>query len=314
MATVGARRRRRRAKGGRERYLVMLVDTREPMQWVEAKSILTRTSGYLKTVTSHSLQPYVGCALGGSLCGVGCYARHNVFVTQGRSWGRFLVAKQNAADLYRRNAEREARWARRHRGAFSVFLSSATEPFPPQEPRAGVTEGVLRAMLQSPPDELVVQTHSCLVVGVIGLLRELSACCRLRVHVSIESDRDALPGLPRSAYTVRQRLDACRRLRDGGLFVVVTVAPLLPIRDPKAFFRALREVADAVVVDHFVEGDGTPDGRRTWKTALPKAMEAVLPRSTGLAYRDEIVEAARQWFDGPVGVGRDGFAGRFRFD
>ena len=33
------------------------------------KSVLTRTSGYLKTVCSHSLQPYRGCSFGRSLCG-----------------------------------------------------------------------------------------------------------------------------------------------------------------------------------------------------------------------------------------------------
>jgi len=37
--------------------------------------ILTRSSGFLRTVSSHSLQPYRGCTFGGTLCGVGCYVR-----------------------------------------------------------------------------------------------------------------------------------------------------------------------------------------------------------------------------------------------
>ena len=32
----------------------------------EVGNVLTRTSGYLKTVTSHSLQPYRGCSFGNS--------------------------------------------------------------------------------------------------------------------------------------------------------------------------------------------------------------------------------------------------------
>jgi hypothetical protein len=36
------------------------------------RSILTRATGYLRTVCSHSLQPYRGCTFGNSLCGVGC--------------------------------------------------------------------------------------------------------------------------------------------------------------------------------------------------------------------------------------------------
>lgn len=281
------------------------------MEWIEARTILTRTTGYLKTVTSHSLQPYVGCALGGALCGVGCYARQNTFLTRGRPWGRFLAAKRNAAELYRRDARRERNWARRCRGEFSVFCSSSTEPFPPQERRAGVTRGLLEAMLTEPPDVLVLQTHSCLVTEHLDSIVRLARVCRVRVHVSIESDRDELPGLPRSAFTVRQRVETCRRLREAGLFVVVTMAPLFPVRAPRSFFQLLNDAADAVVVDHFIEGDGTPDGRRTRKTALPEAMRAVLPRSTGLAYRDEIVQAARRWFRGRVGVGLDGFAGRY---
>ena len=70
------------------------------IQFKQPVSILTRTSGYLESVCSHSLQPFTGCALGGSLCGVGCYAQHQQFLTTGRAWGSFLDVKQNATELY----------------------------------------------------------------------------------------------------------------------------------------------------------------------------------------------------------------------
>src|SRR3954464_12314327 len=95
------------------------------------QSVLTRASGYLKTVCSHSLQPYRGCPFGASLCGVGCYVRHNVHVTRGRPWGSFLEVRENAAEAYRLGFDRERAWARKTRGSFVIFLSSATEPFPP---------------------------------------------------------------------------------------------------------------------------------------------------------------------------------------
>ena len=63
----------------------------------EVKSILTRSSGYLKGTTSHSLQPYRGCSFGNSLCGVGCYAGQNRFLTRGAEWGSFLEVRVNAA-------------------------------------------------------------------------------------------------------------------------------------------------------------------------------------------------------------------------
>ena len=67
----------------------------EPLELrrVSIGKVLTRTGGYLRGVTSHSLQPYRGCTLGGSLCGVACYVRANPWVTGGREWGRFLEVR-----------------------------------------------------------------------------------------------------------------------------------------------------------------------------------------------------------------------------
>jgi len=278
---------------------------------VTIHNVLTRTSGYLKSVTSHSLQPYRGCTFGKALCGVGCYVRHNAHVLRGREWGGFLEVRTNAAESYRENYGRERRWAQRNRGRFSIFLSSATEPFLPQESRYGVTRSVLEAMCELPPDELVLQTHSHRVADHAELLTELSARCDLRVHVSIETDRASLPGLSPHASSVAKRFAACAKLRAGGLRTVVTVSPLLPIADPERFFARVAEAADAVVIDHFIEGDGTPDGSRTRRTALPAAMEAVLPDSTTLSYRDDIAAVARRHLPGRVGVNIPGFAGQY---
>lgn len=276
-----------------------------------AASILTRSSGYLLGISSHSLQPYRGCSFGRSLCGVGCYVQHNAFLTRGERWGGFLEARSNAAELYAEHFERERRWARRTRGAFGIFLSSSTDPFVPQERKLGVTRRVLAAMCDEPPDELIVQTHSADVLRHGDALRELAGRCALRVQISIESDCESLPGLPRPASSVDARFEAARALRSDGIFCVICVAPLLPIADPRAFFERIGEAADAVVIDHFVGGDGSPDGARTRRTALPAAMEALVPGSSAPAYRDEIVALAREALPGRVGVCRDGFAGRY---
>jgi DNA repair photolyase len=276
----------------------------------KVRSILTRTSGYLSDVCSHSLQPYRGCSFGRSLCGVGCYVQHNRFVTRGEAWGGFVEARTNASDVYAQQAERERRWARRVHGSFSIFMSSATDPFLPHESRFGITRSVLEAMLEAPPDALVVQTHGDGVLRERERLVALAQRCALRVHVSVESDRDGLPGLPPPACSVARRLAAARALREAGLRTVITVSPLLPIGAPHAFFSRVGECADAVVIDHFVEGDGSPEGARTLRTRLPSAMERVDRGSTRLAYRDEMVALARSLLPGRVGVSRDGFAGR----
>ncbi|MCG8455221.1 MAG: hypothetical protein MI919_03000 [Holophagales bacterium] len=278
---------------------------------VEIGKVLTRTGGYLADVASHSLQPYKGCPLGRSLCGVGCYVRHSRHLLRGREWGSFLEVRRNAADSYRRQVDAERRWARRRYGRFSVFLSSATEPFPPQERRHGITRSVLEAMVASPPDLLILQSHSHRLAEPLLLLRELAAVTELRCHLSIESDRARLPGLPAAASSVERRFEAALRLREAGLRTVITVSPLLPIADPERFFERVAACAHAVVLDHFIGGDGSEDGHRTRRTALPAAMAEVDAASVHIGYRDAMARVARRHLPGRVGVGRDGFAGRY---
>ena len=278
---------------------------------VDVGKVLTRTTGFLHTVASHSLQPYRGCPFGHSLCGVACYVRHSYHVTRGRAWGEFLEVRRNAADSYLQYVGTERRWARRNRECFSIFLSSATEPFPPQERRYGITRQVLEAMVSEPPDRLILQSHSHRMAEEIDLLSRLARCCELRCHLSIETDRERLAELPAHGSPVSRRFEVARRLRDAGLFTVITVSPLLPIAEPETFFSRIASSADAVILDHFIGGDGTPDGRRTRKTALPAAMESVEPGSSTLEYRDRMVAEAERWMPGRVGVSIDGFAGRW---
>ena len=276
----------------------------------EVRNVLTRTTGFLRTVTSHSLQPYRGCTFGNSLCGVGCYVQHNGHVTRGRKWGSFLEVRTNAAESYLANFAREARWASKDGGQFSIFCSSSTDPFVPQERKYGVTANLLEAMLRKPPDELILQTHSPAVTREIPRLSRLAERCQLRVHVSIETDRESLPGLPPHAASVERRLAACAELRAAGLFTVVTVAPLLPIEDPEFFFERIGTVADAVVLDHYIGGDGSADGSRTGRTCLPRAISEIDPAAVQIVYRTRMAEVAARHV-GRVGVHIDGFAGRW---
>ena len=277
----------------------------------EIRNVLTRTSGFLKTVTSHSVQPYRGCSFGNALCGVGCYVQHNTYVTRGRAWGSFLEVRENAATSYRSNVERERRWARKSRGSFGIFLSSSTEPFVPQEFQYRTTRQLLGAMFQDPPDFLILQTHSHRVTEYLELYRDLKKRCDLRVHLSIETDIEKFPGLPPHASSVERRFQAAQTLSEAGIRTVITVSPLMPIREPERFFDRISSSANAVVIDHFVQGDGTEDGGRTLRTALPAAMAAAQTDSVGLDYRDRMVEIALRHLPGRVGVNIDGFAGRY---
>lgn len=291
------------------------MTTKFEMTEGKISKILTRATGFLRNeegrapVSSHSLQPYRGCTFGRSLCGVACYVQSNWHVTNGRQWGSFLEVRTNAAQSYLQTCDSERRWARRQGEGFSIFCSSSTDPFLPQEFRYGITRSVLEAMLESPPDLLILQTHTHMVTRYMDIYAALGEKCRLRFHVSIETDREDMPGLPPHASPITRRLEACHELRRAGHFTAVMVAPLLPIDDPDAFFTRVGQFADAVVLDHYIIGDGTPDGRRTANTALPKSMSIVKPASVTLSYRDEMANIARRYMPGRVGVSADGFAG-----
>ena len=92
---------------------------------------------------------------------------------------------------------------------------------------------------------------------------------------------------------------------------MITVAPLLPVAEPRPFFARIAECADAVVIDHFIEGDGSKGGARTLKTKLPDAIRKIDADVLSLDYRQRMVEIAKEIMPGRVGVGIDGFAGRF---
>lgn len=277
---------------------------------VLCRSILTRTSGYLKAVSSHSLNPYIGCGFGRSACGVGCYVRANHWLTRGRPWGGFVEAKTNAAEVYTQTCEAEQRWAEKRGLPFSIFFSSATEPWQPLEKKYRITRSILQAMRQKPPQELILQTHSTDIRDDMKLIAGLCRACDLRVQVSIEGDRDRLPGLPPPPATVDDRIRLLHELTHAGIPAVACLSPLYPLRDADAFFQRLAETGiRAVVIDHFILGDGTKDGSRTLKTGLPSAMSAVLAESTTLSYRDHVAEIARRHL--PVGLSAEGFAGHY---
>ena len=217
---------------------------------IEVKTILTRASGYLRGVVSHSLQPYRGCSLGNALCGVGCYAQHNRFLTKGERWGHFLEVKANAAQRYATEVGRERAWARRVGRPFAIYMSSSTEPFLPHEYRYRISQALLYTMQTHPPDQLILQTHTHRVIDYLPLYIELSKQCDLRVHLSIETDQEHIPLLPSHASTVKRRFSAAVALKDAGIPVVITVAPLLPIASPDHFFSRIAQSADAVVIDH----------------------------------------------------------------
>ncbi|QPJ66868.1 MAG: hypothetical protein G3M78_13975 [Candidatus Nitrohelix vancouverensis] len=219
--------------------------------------------------------------------------------------------KANAVEIYLKTAPGERDWGRKHRGAFSIFFSSSTDPWQPQEKKSRVTRRLLAAMQELPPDRLILQTHSAAILDDEESICELSRCCELRVHISIEGDRERLPGMPPPPSSIEDRILALQGFANRGLTSVACLSPLYPLENPDGFFRRLAEAGvRGVILDHFIQGDGTPDGTRTLKTSLPEAMRKVNPAALQLSYRDSMAEIAKKYL--PVGLSSDGFAGRWQ--
>jgi len=264
---------------------------------MSSRRLLTPASGYLQGYT-HTLNPYVGCAYGCSYCYV---RRLPVALFRSEPWGEWVERKQADAAGF----ERELRRAKA-KGPVTVFFSSATDPYQPLEASAFVSRRLLEAMAAEPPDFVLVQTRSPLVVRDADLLLRLKG--RLRVSMTIESDRDDVRrALTPYAPPIAARFAALRKLREAGVDVQAAVSPVLP--HTPGFARRLAEAAPRVVVDDFFRGDGS-GGRRSERLGM---REKYARLGWSEWYRPEVAEALVGELSGlmpPGGVAfsADGFA------
>jgi DNA repair photolyase len=249
------------------------------IEWIEARSALTETGGFLGDASSgftHSFSPAIGCLLGRTSCGVFCYAQFlQSHRTRGAgAWGDYLLVKRNAAEVLREELERAARRPLSHRHHVSrirVFSASSTEPL--VGPCLPIYRECLRVVADYPVAAWVIQTRSPLVRT---LEREISALAgRAVVSMTIESDDDGLAslGLP-GTPTIRARMRAVESMASWPVPVHVAVSPAMPIGDVERFADWIAEHADLATIDTFTEGDGTRDGSRTGRTRLPGLLAA----------------------------------------
>ncbi len=242
------------------------------MQQIANASILTPTSGFLGAGYTHTINVYQGCAFAGSLCGTYCYAQHNRWITKGRSWGLYGV-KRDVREAYRRDHDRIKRPKRGASKPLKIYMSSSTDPYLPQEKTMRLTWSLLDEMRARPPDVLVLQSHHTMVERDIDLIAELSAQCELWVSLTVETDMDPVPGFPPHASKPTQRLETLHKFRMRGILTQATISPLLPLAKPDAFARQIDTACDRVILDHYLIGDGSPNGWRTKRTTLIERLD-----------------------------------------
>lgn len=128
---------------------------------ITARSIITKSN---LPEADYVINPYTGCS---HACRY-CYARFmKRFTGHSEPWGSFVDVKLNAPDLIPEKSGK-------YRGK-SVFLSSVTDPYLPQEKNYGLTRQILERLIPLEP-RLGIQTKSDLIVRDIDILKQFESC------------------------------------------------------------------------------------------------------------------------------------------
>jgi DNA repair photolyase len=266
----------------------------------EARSILSPVSGFLAEAGfTHSLNPARNCTFGCSYCYVPTMrVQAGLKPEDWTHWGQWTTFKSNAADLLGREL----------RPNQAIYCSPLTDPYQPAEEEQRVMPEILRAVGESRPRAFVIQTRGPLVLRDIGLLKAAGA----HVSFSVTTNRDEVRRIfePHCA-PIEERWRTIAALRDAGVSVTTTLAPVLPCDPEELVARALRETEGAVIGDPFHvravkrSGATTRDAawaicrKHGWDEWLEPAFQAeVLGRMKAVAD-----ESGRTFSWGPLGFG-----------
>jgi DNA repair photolyase len=214
------------------------------------KTILNKGTGYLAGY-SHSLNPYTGCSFACSYCYV---RKMPVSLFRKGEWGTWVDVKKGADDILRKELKRA-----KEKGPVTIFMSSSTDPYQPEEYKEEITRSLLEVMVEDQPDFLLVQTRSPLVRRDIDLLLMLKD--KVRVSMTIETDReDIRKYFSPEAPPINARLKTLGLLAAAGIPTQATIAPVLP--SSEEFPEKLSGLVSRVCVDDYFMGDGS-GGNRT---------------------------------------------------
>ena len=227
----------------------------------EAKSILTKTSGFIAEAGfSHSLTPARNCTFGCVYCYVPTMRLQGGLQPEDwQRWGQFTTFKSNAADLLQRAV----------RPNDILYCSPLVDPYQPAEEFEKLMPGILEVLISRPPRVFVIQTRGPLILRDVALLLELSRQTRLRISFSLTTDRDDVRRFYEPLCApIAKRVAVMQTLRRAGLAVHATLAPLLPC-NPKALARLALDVTEHdIIADPFHTRALKPRGATTRAEAL----------------------------------------------
>ena len=274
-----------------------------PVYSQPARGILSRTSGFIAAAGfTHSLTPARNCLYGCTYCYVptlGIYGGLKPIDWQ--RWGRHTTVKSNAAQLLRRQI----------RPSQVIYCSPLVDPYQVAERDVQIMPEILEILARQPPEAFVLQTRGTLVLRDLRLLQQLSQRTRLRVSVSVTTDREDVRRLYEPhCEPIEARLQAIRGLADAGIAVYCTLAPILPCDPVRLADLALACTERGVVADPL----HNREGKRYGATTRPEARK--ISQLNGFEgwhspeFQSEALKAMRSRVEGAgreFGVGIEGF-------
>ncbi|MGH9721875.1 MAG: radical SAM protein [Bryobacteraceae bacterium] len=215
-----------------------------PILHAEVRSILSPTCGFIAEAGfTHSLTPARNCTFGCTYCYV---PTMGVFGGLKREdwlrWGQFTTFKSNAAALLRKEL----------RPAQIIYCSPLVDPYQPAEESEQLMPALVDELIANPPLVFVIQTRGPLILRDLDALTRLASRTTLRVSFSLTTNREEVRRLYEPLCApIPERLSVMRRLRDAGLAVHATLAPILPCDPEQLMDLALGATALDVIGDPF---------------------------------------------------------------
>lgn len=258
-----------------------------PIRESTAKSILTSTSGFIREAGfTHSLTPARNCTYGCTYCYVPTMGIYGGLKSEDvRHWGHFTTFKSNAPELLERGSDRDA----------VIYCSPLVDPYQPVEAEYRLMPRLLAALLDKPPRVFAIQTRAPLILRDLPQLVELSQATKLRISMSVTTDIDDV----RKRYEPHceanaARLDAITRLRESGIEVYATLAPILPCNPERLADLAVSASRRDLIGDPLHVRETKRFGATTRSAALVLARHTGEEKWFNPGFQNEIVERMRR--------------------
>ena len=278
-------------------------DRSVPIYRNPARTILSQTTGFIaRAGFTHSLNPARNCVYGCTYCYVPTLRVYGgLKPVDWQRWGRHTTYKANAAELLNREL----------RPAQVIYCSPLVDPYQPAEQTERMMPGILRAVCDRPPAVFVLQTRGAMVLRDVGLLQELAKRTRLRISFSITTDREDIRRLYEPhCESVSDRVQAMRTLRDAGIAVHCTLAPILPCDPAGLADLALESTSRGVVADPLHTREGKPSGATTRPEALRLSVARGFQEWHRAEFQSDVLDTIRSRVESAgraFGVGESGF-------